>query len=235
LADEQAHLLEHALAVLAHAQPLDALERLLAGGRAGARAQLGPAAEEERRQGLDVDAGLGRRRRVAGARRALREGGTVGRGGHEVSLGPEGAARCSGRSRSGRAASRRAPVGARRSSGVRTAGLWERTPTGPAHSQAATRSVSCSRSGTSGRSRWASHHSPAPRTKPTAPAAHAAASAAETSVTRANGSATSSITESRNAARGARFAAAPFVAGPLAASWAAGSSVPATALVRVTK
>ncbi|KFD44024.1 hypothetical protein IU11_06120 [Cellulosimicrobium sp. MM] len=95
--------------------------------------------------------------------------------------------------------------------------------------------MSCSRSGTSARSRWASHHSPAPRTNPTAPAAHAAASVGETSVTRAKGSATSSITESRKAASGARSAPpAPWVR-PLAASWAAGSSVPATALVRVTK
>ena len=64
LAHEQVHLLQHALAVLTQAQALDALERLLARGRARRRAQVGPAAEQDLLERGDVDAGLARSTQV---------------------------------------------------------------------------------------------------------------------------------------------------------------------------
>ncbi len=95
LADEQMHLLQHALAVLAQALALDALERLLARGRARRRAQVGPAAEQELLERGDVDAGvaLRRRARVAGA---VVRGASAGRSDVAVMASPWGLRRSPG-------------------------------------------------------------------------------------------------------------------------------------------
>ncbi len=126
LVREQAHLVEHALAVLRHRERLVLPEGRVGRAGAGVAAPLRPPAEQLLGQAGDVDA----RGRLGGGR-SLRRRGTVGRRGHRFSCG------CAGLE-----VSKGWEVPAR-SKGA--ASSWWRTPTGPVHSQSVTFSVSSSR------------------------------------------------------------------------------------------
>ena len=82
--DEEVHLAEHALAVLGHAEPVDAPERGVLDHLAGLAAGVGPGAEQQVGHLADVDAGfgcLGRGVRSGGGTaggRALAGGGLFG-------------------------------------------------------------------------------------------------------------------------------------------------------------
>ena len=82
--DEQVHLAEHALAVLLHAEPVDAPERRVLDHLAGLAAGVAPGAEQQVGDRVDIDAGLGcfgggvRRGRGAAGGRAPAGGGLLG-------------------------------------------------------------------------------------------------------------------------------------------------------------